>query len=87
LARLQFPTEQYAPQPTTSQAPENPAPNGNDNGNGNGILDFNMGLDENAMGLKMEGISFDDLFGNNAAYNPGNMASNDDWTQWMNAGT
>jgi hypothetical protein len=82
-----FQPSNIAPQPTTSQAPENPAPNGNDNGNGNGILDFNMGLDENAMGLKMEGISFDDLFGNNAAYNPGNMASNDDWTQWMNAGT
>lgn len=72
-----FQPSNITPQPTISQ--DNPAPNG--------ILDFNMGLDENATGLKMEGISFDDLFGNNAAFNSGNLAPNDDWTQWMNTGS
>lgn len=32
------------------------------------------------------GISFDDLFGNNAVSRPNNGAPNDDWTQWMNTG-
>lgn len=69
-----FQPSNIAPQPTAPQ--DNTAPNG--------LLDFNMGLDENAMGLKMEGISFDDLFGNTASFNSGNPAPNDDWTQWMN---
>jgi hypothetical protein len=52
-----------------------------------GVPDFNMGLDENNMGMNMDlGISFDDLFGNNTTCRPGNGATNDEWTQWMNAG-
>jgi len=48
-----------------------------------GLPDFSMGMDEN-MGMNMDlGISFDDLFGNNAAYRPAG-ASSDEWTQWMN---
>lgn len=70
-----FQPSNITPQPTMPQDTSVP----------NSILDFNMGLDENAMGLKMEGISFDDLFGNNAIYPPGSTASNDDWTQWMNS--
>ncbi|KGO42093.1 Transcription factor, fungi [Penicillium expansum] len=59
------------------QQPEMPGPNG--------IPDFVMGMDEN-MGMNMDlGISFDDLFGNNAAYRPSNGASAEDWAQWMNA--
>ncbi|KAJ5668739.1 hypothetical protein N7462_009809 [Penicillium macrosclerotiorum] len=51
-----------------------------------GLPDFNMALDENNMGMNMDlGISFDDLFGNNATFRAGNGA-NDDWTQWMNTG-
>ncbi|KAJ5163633.1 Transcription factor [Penicillium coprophilum] len=51
----------------------------------NGVPDFGMGMDEN-MGMNTDlGISFDDLFGNNAAYRPGNGASAEDWAQWMNA--
>ena len=54
----------------------------------NELPDFSVDLNENNMGTNMDlGISFDDLFGNNAPYRPGNNgASNDDWTQWMNAG-
>ncbi|KAJ5174520.1 uncharacterized protein N7482_000397 [Penicillium canariense] len=53
----------------------------------NGLADFNMGLDENTMGMNMDlGISFDDLFGNNANFRPGAGAGSDDWNQWMNAG-
>ncbi|KAJ5723354.1 hypothetical protein N7488_001389 [Penicillium malachiteum] len=49
--------------------------------------DFAMGFDDNSLGMKMNlGISFDDLFGNDAPFRPGNGVSNDDWTQWMNAG-
>ncbi|KAJ5103422.1 hypothetical protein N7532_003951 [Penicillium argentinense] len=52
----------------------------------NGLQDFSMGLDENTMGMNMDlGISFDDLFGNNAG-RPGNANSSDDWSQWMNTG-
>ncbi|CAG8008833.1 unnamed protein product [Penicillium salamii] len=52
----------------------------------NEVPDMNVGIDEN-MGMNMDlGISFDDLFGNNAAYRPAN-ASNDEWTQWMNTST
>ncbi|KAJ5208989.1 hypothetical protein N7449_003368 [Penicillium cf. viridicatum] len=59
------------------QQPEMPGPNG--------LPDFSMGMDEN-MGMNMDlGISFDDLFGNNAAYRPSNGASAEDWAQWMNA--
>lgn len=66
--------------PTTSTMQQDPAPL-------NGVPDFNMGLDENALGMNMDlGISFDDLFGNNANFRPGAGAANDDWTQWMNAG-
>lgn len=47
----------------------------------------NMGVQENALGLNFDlGISFDDLFGNNSACRPGNGASADDWTRWMNVG-
>ncbi|KAJ5105834.1 hypothetical protein NUU61_003181, partial [Penicillium alfredii] len=53
----------------------------------NGLQGFSMGMDENTMEPSMDlGISFDDLFGNNAVPRPGNAESNDDWTQWMNAG-
>ncbi|KAJ5728457.1 hypothetical protein N7493_004787 [Penicillium malachiteum] len=53
----------------------------------NGVPDFAMGFDDNSLGMKMDlGISFDDLFGNDAPFRPGNGVSNDDWTQWMNAG-
>lgn len=69
-----FQPSNITPQPTIP--PDTSAPNS--------ILDFDIGLDENAMGLKMDGISFDDLFGNNATYPPGSTAPNDDWTQWMN---
>ncbi|CAG8887972.1 unnamed protein product [Penicillium egyptiacum] len=59
------------------QQPEMPFPNG--------LPDFSMGMDEN-MGMNMDlGISFDDLFGNSAAYQPSNGASAEDWAQWMNA--
>ena len=52
-----------------------------------GLPDFNMGLDENSLGMNMDlGISFDDLFGNDATCRPGNGAPNDEWTQWMNPG-
>lgn len=52
-----------------------------------GLPDFNMGMDESAMGMNMDlGISFDDLFGNDAAYRPNHGAPNDDWNQWMNTG-
>lgn len=52
-----------------------------------GLPDFNMDMDENTMGMNMDlGISFDDLFGNDAAYRPNNGALNDDWAQWMNTG-
>ncbi|KAJ5155808.1 hypothetical protein N7492_008611 [Penicillium capsulatum] len=52
----------------------------------NGLPDLNMGLDEGSMGMNTDlGISFDDLFGNNVASQPG--APNDDWTQFMNPGT
>lgn len=51
----------------------------------NGLSDLSMGMDEN-LGMNMDlGIAFDDLFGNNAAYRPGNGASAEDWSQWMNA--
>lgn len=54
----------------------------------NGMQDFNMGLDDNTMAMNMDlGISFDDLFGNDATCRPGPRATNDEWTQWMNAGT
>ncbi|GLI72991.1 gypsy retrotransposon integrase-like protein 1 [Penicillium ochrochloron] len=67
-------------EPTTSTMQPDTAPL-------NGLPDFNMGLDENALGMNMDlGISFDDLFGNNANFRPGAGAANDDWTQWMNAG-
>ncbi|KAJ5390299.1 uncharacterized protein N7496_001367 [Penicillium cataractarum] len=67
-------------EPTTSTMQQDTAPQ-------NGLSDFNMGLDENALGMNMDlGISFDDLFGNNANFRPGAGAANDDWTQWMNAG-
>ncbi|CAG7917526.1 unnamed protein product [Penicillium olsonii] len=50
------------------------------------LPDLTAGMDEN-MGMNMDlGISFDDLFGNNAAYRPAH-ASNDEWTQWMNNNT
>lgn len=53
----------------------------------NGLVDVNMGIDENTMRMNMDlGISFDDLFGNNAASQSNNGAPNDDWTQWMNTG-
>ncbi|KAJ5326912.1 Transcription factor [Penicillium brevicompactum] len=53
----------------------------------NEMPDLNVSMDEN-MGMNMDlGISFDDLFGNNAAYRPGQAASNDEWTQWMNTNT
>jgi hypothetical protein len=53
----------------------------------NGMQDFNMGLDDNTMAMNMDlGISFDDLFGNDATCRPGPRAPNDEWTQWMNAG-
>lgn len=53
----------------------------------NGLPNFNMSLDENTMGLNIDlGISYDDLFGNNATCRPNNGAPNDDWTQWMNTG-
>ncbi|CAI7580366.1 unnamed protein product [Penicillium glandicola] len=62
---------------STPQQPEMPGPNG--------LPDFSTGIDEN-MGMNMDlGISFDDLFGNNAAYRPTNGASAEDWAQWMNA--
>ncbi|KAJ6170600.1 hypothetical protein N7485_007946 [Penicillium canescens] len=52
----------------------------------NGLPDASMGMTDENMGVNMDlGISFDDLFGNNATFRPNNGASNDDWTQWMNA--
>lgn len=51
----------------------------------NGLMDLSMGVDEAPMGMNTDlGISFDDLFGNNAAPRPD--APNDDWAQWMNPG-
>ncbi|KAJ5648372.1 hypothetical protein N7490_004744 [Penicillium lividum] len=70
----------YNFQPTSGDQPmqQEPLPNG--------LPDFNMGLDENNMGMNMDlGISFDDLFGNNTG-RPGKRTSNDEWTQWMNSG-
>ncbi|KAJ5795645.1 transcriptional regulator family: Fungal Specific TF [Penicillium psychrosexuale] len=62
---------------TAPQQQEMPAPNG--------LPPFSMGIDEN-IGMNMDlGITFDDLFGNNAAYRPGSGASAEDWAQWMNA--
>ncbi|KAJ5684143.1 uncharacterized protein N7477_000488 [Penicillium maclennaniae] len=53
----------------------------------NGTQDFNMGIDHNTMAMNMDlGISFDDLFGTDAVCRPGPRATNDEWTQWMNAG-
>ena len=53
----------------------------------NGLRDLNIGLDDNTMAMNMDlGISFDDLFGNDATCRPGPRAPNDEWTQWMNAG-
>jgi hypothetical protein len=52
----------------------------------NGLPDVSMGMMDENMVVNMDlGISFDDLFGNNATFRPNNGASNDDWTQWMNA--
>lgn len=49
-----------------------------------GFTDPGLGVDEN-MGMNMDlGISFDDLFGNNATYRPTHGALNDEFTQWMN---
>lgn len=49
-----------------------------------GFTDPGLGMDEN-MGMNMDlGISFDDLFGNNATYRPTHGAVNDEFTQWMN---
>lgn len=51
----------------------------------NGPQDVNMSLDQASMGMNTDlGISFDDLFGNNAVSR--SDAPNDDWTQWMNPG-
>ncbi|KAJ6142448.1 hypothetical protein N7471_001901 [Penicillium samsonianum] len=76
----------YNFQPTKPNNPKNiptefapqqdfPSPNGHSNA---------------SMGMGMElGISFDDLFGNNATFRPNNGACNgacnDDWAQWMDA--
>jgi len=66
--------------PTMSTMQQDTAPQ-------SGVPDINMGVDENALGMNMDlSISFDDLFGNNASFRPGAGATNDDWTQWMNAG-
>ncbi|KAJ5130523.1 uncharacterized protein N7515_006562 [Penicillium bovifimosum] len=54
---------------------------------GNGLPDLSMGMDDNMgmNGMNLDlGISFDDLFGNNAAYRPNNGASAEEWPQWMN---
>lgn len=52
----------------------------------NGLPDFNIGMEESTMGMNMDlGISFDDLFGNDATFRPNN-GPNDDWAQWMNTG-
>jgi hypothetical protein len=52
-----------------------------------GHPDFSMGFDDNTLAMNMDlGISFDDLFGNDATCRPGPRAPNDEWTQWMNAG-
>lgn len=51
----------------------------------NGVQDVNMTFDDNAFGSNADiGVLFDDLFGNEPDYKPGNGASADDWTQWMN---
>jgi len=51
-----------------------------------GLPEFNMGLNDNTTAINMDlGISFDDLFGNDATRRPGPRAPNDEWTQWMNA--
>ncbi|EKV06966.1 C6 transcription factor (Mut3), putative [Penicillium digitatum PHI26] len=64
----------------TESAPQHPELHGP-----NGLPDFGVGMDGN-LGMNMDlGISFDDLFGNNAAYRPTNGASAEDWAQWMNA--
>ncbi|KAJ5774022.1 hypothetical protein N7457_008918 [Penicillium paradoxum] len=64
----------------TESVPQQPETSGQ-----NGLSDFSMGMDENINMNVDLGISFDDLFGNNATYRPGNGASAEDWSQWMNA--
>ncbi|KAJ5212026.1 uncharacterized protein N7498_003672 [Penicillium cinerascens] len=78
-----FVWEGYNFQPTnanmgaeTTMQQDRPLPNG-----------LNIGLDDSTMAMSMDlGISFDDLFGNDATCRPGPRAPNDEWTQWMNSG-
>ncbi|KAJ6166806.1 hypothetical protein N7470_002253 [Penicillium chermesinum] len=66
------------PSDQVPRPPENPSLS-------NAPLDLNMSMDENTFGANADlGILFDDLFGNEPDYRPGNGAPNEDWTQWMN---